>query len=114
VYQQLEKAYAIYGEGEKGVQGEKKEEKPFEQLESMAKEIEQAISEVKGMLSELGFDLKTLIEASAMGKIAAINTGINAICRNEETKTKFEISARNVFRKYKALFPEKAAKKFVR
>lgn len=114
VYQQLEKAYAIYGEGEKGGQGEKKEEKPFEQLESMAKEIEQAIAEVKTMLSELGFELNTLIEASAMGKIAAINTGINAICRNEETKTKFEISARNVFRKYKALFPEKAAKQFVR
>lgn len=114
VYQQLEKAYAIYGEGEKGGQGEKKEEKPFEQLESMAKEIEQAITEVKTMLSELGFDLNTLIEASAMGKIAAINTGVNAICRNEETKTKFEISARNVFRKYKALFPEKAAKQFVR
>lgn len=114
VYQQLEKAYAIYGEGEKGGQGEKKEEKPFEQLESMAKEIEQAITEVKTMLSELGFDLNTLIEASAMGKIAAINTGINAICRNEETKTKFEISARNVFRKYKALFPEKTAKQFVR
>lgn len=114
VYQQLEKAYAIYGEGEKGGQGEKKEERPFEQLESMAKEIEQAIADVKSLLSELGFELNTLIEASAMGKIAAINNGINAICRNEETKTKFEISARNVFRKYKALFPEKAAKQFVR
>lgn len=115
VYQQLEKAYAIYGEGQKGNGGEKgKEEKPFEQLEAMASEVKNAIVEVTNMLSELDFDLKTLIEASAMGKIAAINNGINAICRNEETKAKFEIAARNVFRKYKALFPEKQAKQFVR
>lgn len=115
VYQQLEKAYAIYGEGQKGNGGDKgKEEKPFEQLEAMSIEIKEAIGEVKTMLAELDFDLNTLIEATAMGKIAAINNGINAICRNEETKAKFEISARNVFRKYKALFPEKQAKQFVR
>jgi len=81
----------------------------------MAAEIEKAISEVKVMLDELGFDLNSLIEASsAMTKIAALNNGIDAICRNEETKVKFEIASRNVFRKYKALFPEKQAKKFVR
>lgn len=115
VYQQLEKAYAIYGEGQKGNGGEKgKDGKPFEQLEAMAAEIEAAITEVTNLLSELDFDIKTLIEAPPMGKIAAINKGVDAVCRNEETKAKFEISARNVFRKYKALFPEKQAKQFVR
>ena len=114
VYQQLEKAYSIYGEGTNGNNPDKKDEKPFEQLESMAVEIEKAIAEVKTMLEELDFNLNTLIDATAMSKIAAINNGVNAICRNEETKAKFEIAARNVFRKYKALFPEKQAKKFVR
>jgi type I restriction enzyme R subunit len=115
VYQQLEKAYAIYGEGDKGKDGKKaKEDKPFEQLESMAQEIKEAIAEVKNMLLEFDFDIKTLIEASPMGIIAAINNGINAICRNEESKTKYEVAARNVFRKYKALFPEKQAKRFVK
>lgn len=115
VYQQLEKAYAIYGEGQKGNGVEKgSDEKPFEQLEAMAVEVKNAIAEVTDMLSELDFDLKTLMDASAMAKIAALNNGVNAICRNEETKTKIEISARNVFRKYKALFPEKQAKQFVR
>ncbi|WP_447767918.1 type I restriction endonuclease subunit R [Sphingobacterium faecium] len=114
VYQQLEKAYAIYGEGTNGNKPEKDQEKPFEELASMAVEIEQAIAEVKAMLDELGFDLNTLIEASsAMTKIAAINNGIDAICRNEETKVKFEIASRHFFRKYKALFPENQAKKFV-
>ncbi|WP_316793735.1 type I restriction endonuclease subunit R [Pedobacter frigoris] len=113
VYQQLEKAYSIYGEGEKGNGGDKKgDEKPFELLEDMADEIKKAISEVETMLTEENFDLKTLINATAMGKIAAVNSGANAVCRNDESRAKFEIAARNVFRKYKALFPEKQAKKF--
>lgn len=114
VYQQLEKAYSIYGEGKKGDAASSDKGKPFEQLASLADEIKQAIEEVVAMLNELNFDLQSLIDASSMGKIAAINNGVNAICRNDETRAKFEISARNVFRKYKALFPEKQAKQFVR
>lgn len=116
VYQQLEKAYAIYGEGQKGKgnDDDKKDTKPFEQLKAMAAEIKLAIEEVETMLKEEDFSLTTLIEATAMGKIAAVNNGANAVCRNEESRAKFEIAARNVFRKYKALFPEKEARKFTK
>lgn len=116
VYQQLEKAYAIYGEGQKGKGSDdgKKDTKPFEQLKAMAAEIKLAIEEVETMLKEEDFSLTTLIEATAMGKIAAVNNGANAVCRNEESRAKFEIAARNVFRKYKALFPEKEARKFTK
>lgn len=116
VYQQLEKAYAIYGECQKGKGSDdgKKDTKPFEQLKAMAAEIKKAIEEVETMLKEEDFSLTTLIEATAMGKIAAVNNGANAVCRNEESRAKFEIAARNVFRKYKALFPEKEARKFTK
>jgi type I restriction enzyme R subunit len=115
VYQQLEKAYAIYGEGQKGRgDDDKKNTKPFELLKAMADEIQQAINDVVAMLKEENFDLFELIDASPMGKIAAVNNGANAVCRNEESRAKFEIAARNVFRKYKALFPEKEAKKFTK
>ena len=116
VYQQLEKAYAIYGEGQKGNGSgdDKKDPKPFEQLKAMADEIQKAIDEVVTMLKEEDFDLMTLIESTPMGKIAAVNNGANAVCRNEESRAKFEIVARQVFRKYKALFPEKEAKKFTK
>jgi type I restriction enzyme R subunit len=115
VYQQLEKAYAIYGEGQKGRgDDDKKDTKPFELLKAMADEIQQAINDVVAMLKEENFDLFELIDASPMGKIAAVNNGANAVCRNEESRAKFEIAARNVFRKYKALFPEKEAKKFTK
>lgn len=66
------------------------------------------------MLSEEGFDLKTLMNASAMQKIAAVRDGANAVCRNQETRTRFELAARNVFRKYKALFPEKQARRYTK
>lgn len=114
VYQQLEKAYAIYGEGDKvkGNTEDKGVPKPFEQLEAMAVEIKQAIAEVKRVLQEESFDLESLVHTTAMQKLAAVNNGANAVCRNDETRAKFEIAARNVFRKYKALFPEKQAKKF--
>ena len=116
VYQQLEKAYAIYGEGQKGKGSDdgKKDTKPFEQLKAMAAEIKKAIEEVETMLKEEDFSLTTLIEATAMGKIAAVNNGANAVCRNDESRAKFEIAARNVFRKYKALFPEKEARQFTK
>ena len=116
VYQQLEKAYAIYGEGQKGKGSDdgKKDTKPFEQLKAMAAEIQLAIEEVETMLKAEDFSLTNLIEAAAMGKIAAVNNGANAVCRNEESRAKFEIAARNVFRKYKALFPEKEARKFTK
>lgn len=115
VYQQLEKAYSVYGEGDNGKKdGGKPDDKPFEQLEAMSGEIKTAIAEVTTMLQELQFDLNELIDAVPMQKIAAINKGANAVCRNEETRAKFEISARNVFRKYKALFPEKQAKQFTK
>lgn len=116
VYQQLEKAYSVYGEGSKGAGSvdNKDDKKPFEQLESMADDVQKAIDEVVDMLKELGFNLISLIDATPMNKIAAINNGANSVCRNDETRAKFEISARNTFRKYKALFPEKQAKKFTK
>src|SRR5690606_27518207 len=91
VYRQLEKAYAVYGEGDNGKKdGGKPDDKPFEQLEAMSGEIKPAIAEVTTMLQELQFDLNELIDAVPMQKIAAINKGANAVCRNEETRAKFE------------------------
>ncbi|RZJ37549.1 MAG: type I restriction endonuclease subunit R, partial [Chryseobacterium sp.] len=59
VYQQLEKAYSVYGEGSKGAGAgnDKDDKKPFEQLESMATEIKEAIDEVILMLKDLDFDI---------------------------------------------------------
>ena len=54
--------------------------------------------------------MKELIESKPMAKIGKIKEAADCICLNETTRTSFEIMARNVFRKYKALFPEEQVK----
>lgn len=121
VYKQLEKAYSIYGEGGKSGSGDSnegkgKKERPIELLEQLAEDLKESIRLTKGYLSELGFNLGNLSNADAkpMEKIANIKKAVDCVCLNETSRTKFEVFARDVFRKYHALFPEEQAKPFNR
>ncbi len=119
VYKQLEKAYSVYGEGDKGNGGKgggdgtEEPQKPVELLQEMADEIQYAITVVNEFLQEVQFDIETLINAeTAMIKLSKISEATNAVCLNETTRTQFEVAAREVFRKYKALYPEAECKPF--
>jgi type I restriction enzyme R subunit len=114
VYSQLEKAYSIYGEGSKGQDGKKNEGKPVEQLIELAGELAIAIQEVKTYLQSLNFNLEELILAKPMEKIGKLKTAADCVCLNETTRTSFEMMARNVFRKYKALYPEEQIKPYIK
>jgi len=119
VYKQLEQAYSVYGEGgkNKGSQGSGEGESgnPIDKLEDMAGELEAAIVVVQDFLHEVKFDLDTLINAeSALSKLGKITEATNAVCLNETSRTQFEMAARDVFRKYKALYPEEQVKPFTR
>ncbi|MFZ2169478.1 MAG: type I restriction endonuclease subunit R, partial [Methylococcaceae bacterium] len=120
VYKQLEKAYSVYGEG--GDKGKSKtggdggeSGRPVEKLAKMADELAAAISEVCKFLKKMQFDLDKLINASsALKKLSYLKQAANAVCLNETTRTQYEVAARNVFRKYKALFPEEEVKPFLK
>ncbi len=119
VYKQLEKAYSVYGEGSKGssgdkAAGDKKDDSPVEKLEKLVDELQEAIRSTRGYLKELGFNLSDLMNAKPMEKLAKINEATDKITLNESTRTKFEIMARDVFRKYKALYPEEEIKPFIK
>ncbi len=114
VYKQLEKAYSVYGEGSKGKGSDEEKGKPVEKLEELAKELKVAINEVAGYLKQLSFDLADLMNAKPMEKIARLKDAANCVSLNDTTRTCFEVMARNVFRKYKALFPEKEVKPFTK
>lgn len=121
VYKQLEKAYSVYGEGGKGSSGGSggssgETKRPVELLEHLAEELKESIRQTKGYLTELGFNLGYLSNADAkpMEKIAHIKKAVDCVCLNETTRTKFEIMAREVFRKYHALYPEEQVKPFIR
>jgi type I restriction enzyme R subunit len=115
VYKQLEKAYSIYGEGSKSNGGSGSGTgKPVEQLIELEVELGEAIEKVKAYLISLHFNLQDLIEAVPMEKIAKLQEAADCICLNETTRTTFEVMARSVFRKYKALYPEEQIKPHIK
>ena len=119
VYQQLRAAYAVYGEGgsrlsRDGGEGSGEGQSPVVDLAETEAELDQAISDVRNYLRTLDFNLRDVLEASAMKRLAAVHHGADAVRRNETTRATFETVARNVFRKYKALFPEEGAKRHTR
>jgi type I restriction enzyme R subunit len=114
VYKQLEQAYSVYGEGTKGRTPGEQSGKPVEQLAELEVELKKAITEVKEYLSTLNFKLSDLYDVKPMEKIGLLKKATDCICLNETTRTSFEMMARNVFRKYKALFPEEQVKPHVK
>jgi type I restriction enzyme R subunit len=114
VYEQLEKAYSVYGEGTKGKGAGQGQGKPVEQLAELEGELKKAIQEVTAYLESVNFNLEDLKGARPMAKIGKLKEAADCVCLNETTRTTFEIMARNVFRKYKALYPEEQTKKHVR
>ena len=120
VYRQLEQAYSVYGEvrggGSSSGGSGKPDRKPLEDLESIALELERAIEETKAFLKEVDFDLAELTNSQLkpMEKIAKIKRAVECVCLNETTRTKFELLARNVFRKYNALYPDELVKKYIK
>ncbi|WP_375582382.1 type I restriction endonuclease subunit R [Cyclobacterium xiamenense] len=119
VYEQLEKAYSIYGEGSKGGgadggNGSKGPSKPIEELESLADELKEAIKKVEKYLQSLNFNLSDLVDAQPMQKLGKIKEAGDCVNLNETTRTTFEMMARNVFRKFKALYPEEQVKPYAK
>jgi len=110
VYKQLEEAYSVYGEGDKGNSGDI--DSPTQTMDELADELAQAITEVSAYLKELGFNLESLLTATPLERLGLITDAINSVCLNEASRAKFEVMARNTFKKYKALFPEDQVKQF--
>lgn len=113
-YRALLDALAIYGSGgaENG-NGDDNSEPPVKPKEELINQLEEALESTETFLfSEVDFDLKELINADGLHKLAAMEKAINAVYTNDETKRKFQILAREVFKKYKALQPDKVLNQF--
>ncbi|HAH26165.1 MAG TPA: type I restriction endonuclease subunit R, partial [Prolixibacteraceae bacterium] len=75
--------------------------------------LEEAIESTEAFLKdEVNYDLTELIKANGLEKLAAMEKGMNAVYTNDETKRKFQILAREVFKKYKALQPDKVLNQY--
>jgi type I restriction enzyme R subunit len=114
-YTALLDALAIYGSGRDeggGGRGEKPEP-PVKPKEVLIKQLEEALVATEIFLQEeVNFDLQELINADGLQKLAAMEKSVNAVYTNDETKRKFQVLAREVFKKYKALQPEKVLNQY--
>jgi len=75
---------------------------PVKPEEELIEELDESIKETKKFLKERKFRLSKIIEAKGYEKNSAIVEAKEVINQSEETRKKFEILAREVFKKFKA------------
>ena len=114
-YTALLDALAIYGAGGENGTGEGGDtpEPPVMPKEELIALLEEAINETEIYLQEeVNFNLQDMMVTDKLQKLAAMEKAVNAVYTNDETKRKFQILAREVFKKYKALQPDKVLNEY--
>ncbi len=105
ILKNLRKALATFaghtGEGGMG-EGDGPENDPLHPEEELLEELAEAIEFVRQQLNDNGFELETLKTTTGFSKNKALVDAKEAVNVDDESRKKFEISARSVFRKYKA------------
>jgi type I restriction enzyme R subunit len=116
-YKNLLEALAIYAEGGSGENSGGgaggPEEPPVKPLEELIEELRETIDVTESYLKdEIGFELNTIIEQEGAYRIKAVQDAVNAVSKTDDTRNKFSVLAREVFKKFKALMPDKAVDSF--
>lgn len=114
-YTALLDALAIYGTGGEngGSGGGEKPEPPVKPKDELIRLLDEALVSTETFLQdEVNYNLDELINTNGLEKLAAMEKGVNAVYTNDETKRKFQILAREVFKKYKALQPDKVLNQY--
>ncbi|NEX23456.1 type I restriction endonuclease subunit R [Thiorhodococcus mannitoliphagus] len=101
----LREALAQYALGDEG-EGEEEIVAPIEErVQALLEAIEATEDHVRG----LGFEMKSLIGAQGFARIKGIADAVNAVYTSDESKRRFEILARQVFVRFRALLMEPSA-----
>ena len=101
----LREALAQYALGDDDGGGEEVVAPIEERVQALIEAIEATEAHVRG----LGFEMKTLLGAQGFSRIEGIADAVDAVYTSDETKRRFEILARQVFIRFKALLIEPAA-----
>jgi type I restriction enzyme R subunit len=101
----LRAALAQYALGEDGAGGEEIVAPIEERVQALIEAIEATEAHLRG----LGFDTATLLGAKGFTRIKGLADAVDALYSTDETKRRFEIMAREVFNRFKALLVEPSA-----
>ncbi|MEI6423126.1 MAG: type I restriction enzyme endonuclease domain-containing protein, partial [Lentisphaerota bacterium] len=75
---------------------------PVKPQEELIAELAEAIGMVKAFLQERAFRLSEIISKTGFERIATVSRARETINKSEETRKRFEILAREIFKKFKA------------
>lgn len=110
ILKQLRKALATFAVGGEGGGGGGVD--PVKPEEELLAELTEAISLVETYLGEKGAGLNGILHSTGFERIGAINAVKDAINENDETRKRFEVLAREVFKKFKACLTIKAVNRY--
>lgn len=99
----LRAALAQYALGDDGAGGDEEIVAP---IEERVQALLDAIEETEKHLLGLGFDSARLLGATGFPRIQALADGVDAVYATDDAKRRFEILARQVFIRFKALIME--------
>ena len=101
----LREALAQYALGDDGADGEEIVAPIEERVQALIDAIEATETHLRG----LGFDPAPLIGSTGFTRIKGLKDAVEAVYTNDETKRRFEVLARQVFVRFKALLMEPSA-----
>ena len=101
----LREALAQYALGDDGTGGEEIVAPIEERVQALIEAIEATETHLRG----LGFDPATLIGSIGFKRIKGLKDAVEAVYTNDESKRRFEVLARQVFVRFKALLMEPSA-----
>ena len=78
-------------------------------IEEFVQSLLEALEAAENHLLALGFDPARLIGAKGFTRIQGLRDAVDAVCASDEAKRRFEIMAREVFSRFKALVMEPSA-----
>ena len=78
-------------------------------IEERVQALIEALEATESHLRELGFDLATLLGSAGFTRIKGLKDAAEAVYSSDEAKRRFEILARQVFTRFKALLMEPSA-----
>jgi len=112
ILRSLRQALATYANGEEAGGGGGTPPDPVKTRAEQVAEFAHAIETCREHLRSLSFDLDILIAGTGFGKLGKLKLAKEAVYLNDESKVKFEVLARDIFRKAKPLVSEPAARPF--
>jgi type I restriction enzyme R subunit len=81
-------------------------------IDELVASLQDAIEVTEAHLVSLGFEPKTLVGAKGFARIAGLRAAVDVLYTSDDAKRRYEIMARQVFIRFKALVTEPSAEAF--